>query len=229
MRTLLVVGAGPGLGTAVALRFAREGYAVGLISRTAASVADALRHLRADGATVYSTQADVTDERALRTALDRTVEELGTPACAVYNAALIRPDELGALTAAGLHQAFGVNVVGAAITADHLGATMVAHAPSSLLMSGGMPAPVAAYTSLSIGKSALRTLAAVIDEQYGPQGLHAATVTICGPIAAGSRFDPTEIADHYWALHNQERDQWALELVYEGPDDITLRRPEQGP
>ena len=52
-------------------------------------------------------------------------------------------------------------------------------------MTGGMPSPVAGYVSLSIGKAALRTLVALVDQEFGAHGVHAATVTVAGAVAPG--------------------------------------------
>src|ERR687889_368490 len=47
--SIVIVGAGPNLGAAVARRFGREGLAVGLISRNAAKLDALAAELRADG------------------------------------------------------------------------------------------------------------------------------------------------------------------------------------
>ena len=66
----MVVAAGPGLGRSVALRFAREGAAVGLVARSADSAAALAGELGAAGAPAVATAAaDVGDEPALRAAL----------------------------------------------------------------------------------------------------------------------------------------------------------------
>ena len=94
----IVIGAGPGIGTSVARRFAREGLPVAVLARSRATV-DApwppWPTLRAESLGVT---ADVTDEWALRAALDDAVERLGVPDVLVYNAALIQSDALGDLT-----------------------------------------------------------------------------------------------------------------------------------
>lgn len=44
----------------------------------------------------------------------------------------------------------------------------------------------------------------------GPAGVHVGTVTVHGPIAPGSAFDPDDIAEHYWRLHSEELGSWRL-------------------
>jgi NAD(P)-dependent dehydrogenase (short-subunit alcohol dehydrogenase family) len=43
-----------------------------------------------------------------------------------------------------------------------------------------------------------------------------ATVTVDGPVAKGTPFDPDDIAEHYWRLHTQTREGWAREIVRKG-------------
>jgi len=77
MPTLAIIGAGPNLGAAVARRFAREGYAVALISRDQAKL-DALADELADtGVSARGYAADVRDGAALERALARAADDLG--------------------------------------------------------------------------------------------------------------------------------------------------------
>src|SRR3954470_9303616 len=107
----IVIGAGPGIGVSVARRLAREGLAVGVIARSRSTVDGALAAL--DGVPKVGRTADVTDETALRGALDAIVERHGLPDVLVYNAALIQSDPFGALDAHQHLDAYAVNVVGA--------------------------------------------------------------------------------------------------------------------
>ena len=77
MPSAIIVGAGPGIGTAVARRVAREGLAVGVLARSAATVAAAEAAVRAEDAETSGARADVIDEHGLRAALDALVERLG--------------------------------------------------------------------------------------------------------------------------------------------------------
>lgn len=77
MATLAIVGAGPGLGAAVARRFGREGFSVALVSRDKAKL-DALAAELADGGvTARGYAADVRDAASLEAALSAAAGELG--------------------------------------------------------------------------------------------------------------------------------------------------------
>ena len=66
----------------------------------------------------------MTDEGALRARSTRLVERLGVPRVLVYNAALIRADAPGELTARQHLDAYAVNVVGAITAVSHLAPRM---------------------------------------------------------------------------------------------------------
>ena len=75
--SLVIVGAGPNLGLAVARRFGREGFAVGLISRTESRLVELAAQVRLDGITVAGAAADIRDSNALAGAIRKLADELG--------------------------------------------------------------------------------------------------------------------------------------------------------
>jgi NAD(P)-dependent dehydrogenase (short-subunit alcohol dehydrogenase family) len=215
MSGAVIIGAGPGLGAALARRFAREGLAVALIAR-GPGVADLAAAIKAEGGTALALRADVTDAAALRTALDTAVTTHGIPDLLVYNAAIIRRDRPGELTRDQHLRAWEVNVLGALDAATHLAPPMAEHGGGTILFTGGMPLPDARYTSLSLGKAGLRTLTTMLDQEYRPRGIHVAMVTIEAEIVAGTATDPDLIAEHYWTLHRQPVGAWQLEVTHAG-------------
>jgi NAD(P)-dependent dehydrogenase (short-subunit alcohol dehydrogenase family) len=211
MSSAIVIGAGPGIGASVVRRLSREGLAVGAIARNRATVESVVASLGALGLT-----ANVIDEVALRGALDEIVDRLGVPSMLVYNAALVRRDRIGELTAQQQLEAWAVNVVGAITAVAHLAPRMVQAGGGTIVLTGGLPEPLPAQTSLSLGKAGVRALAHLLATEYGPQGIHVATVTVGGTVAPGTAFDPDDIAEEYWRLHTQPEAAWELEVDYSG-------------
>lgn len=224
MAGAVVIGAGPGIGAAVARRFAREGLPVALVARSERSLAPVAEAVAAAGTGgppgygVLPLTADVTDETALRTALDAATGRFGVPDAVVYNAALVRADALGELPQRALLDAWAVNVGGALTAATHLAPAMARRGGGSFLITGGMPEPKAPYVSLSLGKAGVRTLAGLLDLEYGAAGVHVATVTVDGVVAPGTDFDPDAIAEHYWRLHAQPRPRWEHDVRHTGAE-----------
>jgi NAD(P)-dependent dehydrogenase (short-subunit alcohol dehydrogenase family) len=208
MGSVIVIGAGPGIGAAVARRFAREGRSIALVARKQATL-DAV----AGGLPGVKTfTADSTDEASLRGALDGAERELGPAEAVIYNAAIIQRDEPGELPLQAQLDAWAVNVVGALTAAAHLAPGMARRGGGSVLITGGMPAPDPRYTSLSLGKAGVRALVDLLAQQW--PGVHVASVTVAGAVAPGTAFDPDDIAEHYWRLHTQLPGEWQREIVH---------------
>ncbi|HWN33767.1 MAG TPA: SDR family NAD(P)-dependent oxidoreductase [Pseudonocardia sp.] len=212
----VVIGAGPGIGRSVARRFAREGLPIALLARTRVTVDAVAREVGPLGVPVVALTADTADDTALRTSLDTAAAQLGEPDVLVYNAAIIQPDAPGELSVRAHQDAWAVNVVGALNAAAHVGPGMARRGGGTILITGGMPETNPRYVSLSLGKAGVRALVSLLDQEYGPAGVHVATVTVAGPVAPGTAFDPDEIAEQYWRLHTQPRERWQSDVLLRG-------------
>jgi short-subunit dehydrogenase len=96
---LLLIGAGPGLGAAVARRFAVGGYRVTLVARSAGGLSDLADSLSDTGSDIGTIEADASDPEGLRVRMTQFYREDGAPGIVIYNAVIGAPDHL--LTASG--------------------------------------------------------------------------------------------------------------------------------
>src|SRR5690242_10891664 len=216
MTGVVIVGAGPGSATSVARRFAAAGMPAGLVARTEASIDATRQALAGTGAAVAGATADAGQDDQLTAALDAITWQLGAPEALVYNAGLIRRDRPGELSREQHVTAYAINVLGAMTAAVHLAPAMAAAGGGSILITGGMPEPDPALTSLSLGKAGVRALTALLAGEYGSAGIHVATVTVGGAVAPGGPFDPDLIAEEYWRLHTQRPETWEYEVAFTG-------------
>ncbi|MFJ1590531.1 SDR family NAD(P)-dependent oxidoreductase [Kitasatospora albolonga] len=88
--TVLVTGAGSGLGRAIALAFAAEGASVVAAGRTAASLDETVALIEAAGGTAAAVTADVTDSDQVRALVRESVDRFGGLDIAVNNAGILR-------------------------------------------------------------------------------------------------------------------------------------------
>ena len=77
MPVIAIIGAGPGLGAAVARRFGREGFSIALIARNQSKLDAMAAELTAAGFTASAYPADVRTPASLEAALKRAAAELG--------------------------------------------------------------------------------------------------------------------------------------------------------
>src|SRR5260370_421118 len=82
-----VIGVGPGLGAALAHRFAAD-YAVALVARNGEKLIELAREISAAGGTSLVVPADVSKEQEIVGAFERIRRELGDTDVLLYNAAM---------------------------------------------------------------------------------------------------------------------------------------------
>jgi NADP-dependent 3-hydroxy acid dehydrogenase YdfG len=208
MAGIVVVGAGPGLGSAVACRFAREGLPVGLIARRRAAIRAVRRALDREAAEVLAYLADVADARALRFALQGVVDKFGVPDAVVYDDSLTHWERKTELPVVTRRRHRALNVMGVVTTAAEVLPLMADRGQGTFLVTGDLPDPSQALLSRSPGWAELRALADILSSDCAPVGVHVAAITICGRVAPGTNLAPESIADYYWRIFREQPEQW---------------------
>jgi NAD(P)-dependent dehydrogenase (short-subunit alcohol dehydrogenase family) len=212
----LIVGAGPGIGQAVALAFAREGHDVALAARQPDKLREFLPAIEKAGADVRTYAADAGDEGSLRALFGTVRRELGDPDVVIYNPAAHQVGKPTTLKSEELVADFRVNVLGALVCAQEAAPAMMTRGRGTILLTGGGFAhePAANYASLSLGKAALRSLTYTLAQELGVDGIHVATVTVHGFVQPGTKFDPRNIAASYIALYRQPQGHFEIEKIF---------------
>jgi len=214
--TVMIVGAGPGLGQALARVFARAGHPIALFARQRERLDTLVAELRSENVRVSGYGADVTNADELRCAIKQAADELGPPSVLVYNAFVLQADRPSELSAEALSDVLAVDVLGA-VTAVNAVVPLFGDSGGTVLLTGGGLAlqPSAQLASLSIGKTALRAYAHVLHEEQAERGVHVSTVTIAGALQLGDeRFDPHKVAEAFLGVHGREPHEWAAEVIH---------------
>ncbi|MGF6633939.1 3-oxoacyl-[acyl-carrier protein] reductase [Paraburkholderia sp. MM5496-R1] len=109
----IVTGASRGIGTAIAQRLAKDGYAVAVNYAASAGEADALvSAIREAGGKAVAVQADVSKPGDVRRMFEITERELGKVDVLVNNAGVMKPTPLADTPDALYDQTFDINVRG---------------------------------------------------------------------------------------------------------------------
>ena len=216
-RHLLLVGAGPGLGLAVAHRFASGGYRVTLVARSTDRLGELASSLADTGAEINTIEADASDPEDFGARMTELYRRDGALGVVIYNAVMGAPDQLLSSTVAHLQQAYAVDVIGAIVVAQSAAPAMRAAGFGTVIVTGGGFAdhPIPALATVSLGKAALRSAATMLGVDLGPDGIRVATLTIAGQIVAGTSFDPARIAERYWEVV-QTDGPWEAEFRFTG-------------
>jgi NAD(P)-dependent dehydrogenase (short-subunit alcohol dehydrogenase family) len=215
--TLAIVGAGPGLGSALARRFAREGWSIALAALHQDVIDAGLAELESFEVSTCGVEADVTDRHLVDGAFDSIIDTLGCPDVVVYNASIYQAEAALELSTDALRLAFEIHVVGALNTSQAAVAAMqkAGHGVLVFTVNSLARSPVAMSAALSIGKGAQLNLALSLERELEGTPVRIGIVTICGPIQVGTAYDPDRLADIYWELATQdpthfERDRLVL-------------------
>jgi short-subunit dehydrogenase len=216
-RHLLLVGAGPGLGMAVARRFAQGGYRVTLVARGTDGLRDLADGLADTGARIDTIVADASDPDALGARMAELYREQDAPGLIVYNAVMGAPDKLLESSVEHLQRAYTVDVISAIVLTQVAAPAMRAAGSGTILVTGGGFAdyPIPVLATVSLGKAALRSAATMLGADLEPDGIRVATLTIMGQIVAGTPFDPEKIAERYWEVVNTDG-PWQAEFRFTG-------------
>ncbi len=220
-KVAVVVGAGPGLGAALARRFAAGGYTVAVARRSSDDIAALADEI---GGKAYG--CDATDHGAVAALFDSVTADLGSPGLVAYNAGAyspgsvleIAPEEFERCWRIGCLGGFNVGQAAARRMVDAGGGTILFTGATAALRGGK------GFVNLAVGKFGLRALAQSMARELGPKGVHVAHLVIDGQIA-GERpgyseaergedhvLKPDAIAEAAWFLHSQQRSAWTQEL-----------------
>lgn len=93
-RTAIVTGAARGIGASVARRLAADGFAVAVLDLDEEACQSVVEEISRSGGRAVAIGADVANESAVASAVERIAEELGAPTVLVNNAGVTRDDLL---------------------------------------------------------------------------------------------------------------------------------------
>ena len=227
-----VVGAGDGLGAAIARAFAREGLAVVVTRRPrhlpelealAAAIGDS-------GGQAHAFGLDARNEDEIAALVERIENDIGPLEVAVFNiGANVRFAALETTTRV-FTKVWEMAALAGFLTGREAARVMASRGRGSILFTGATASlrGAAGFAAFASAKAGLRALAQSLAREMGPKGVHVAHVVVDGAIDGaftrerladaaerlkrGEILDPEEIARNYVWLAGQGRSAWTFEL-----------------
>lgn len=220
MSTIAVIGAGPGLGMAIAREFGRHDFAVALVSRNVAKLEGYVQTLTAESIVAEAFPADVLDHAALRAALQAADRRFGGIDVLEYSpvdAADGTPGPPSTVTPAAVEAAVRSQLLGAMAATQAVLPGMQERGSGTLLFTtgAGSVTPSPRFAAANAGGAALRNWALNLHRELEGTGVYAAHVPIAVMIDAVIPGYPSapaaEIAAHYWRMYT---DRDAAEYMF---------------
>lgn len=179
MKTALITGASRGIGRAIALRLAREGYRVGLMARSVDKLTDLAVEISRAGGQADLEPADFANADAAANSAAALAKRLGGVDVLVHNAATFFEKPLGEMTTAETERLFAVNVTAPmAITRALL--PLIGTSPNGRIVFIGSTAALQGYVNQSAyvaSKHALLGFARSLAIEVKALGVHVHTVS----------------------------------------------------
>ena len=232
----LPVGVRWGVGGAISLKFAREGFYTVLTTRNAANAAPLESAIREQGDEGMIVELDLAHRDSISDAFAQIREQAGDPNVLVYNAGYLEGRDLPPEMELLEHMPYEMFE-----TAQHIsssGPFLVAKEVLPAMREQGEGTILISNNNFSLrgrkrftGQSLyyprvlMRALSQALTEEYSEHGVHVANVVIDGMIdSPGTRalpraqqqpellMNPEKIAEAFYYLHTQDRSCWTHEL-----------------
>ena len=225
-----VIGAGDATGSAIARRFAREGYTVCVARRNQEALQPLVQQIHDQGGRAMAFALDARREDQVASLFNRIEAEVGPIEVVVFNVGGNVRFPILETTAQKYFKVWEMCAMAGFLAGREAARVMLPRGRGTVLFTGATASVrgAAGFAAFAGGKAALRALAQSMARELGPQGVHVAHVIIDGLIDTAFAHEhfaqrvadagpdgilnPDHIAEAYWWLHKQPRDAWTFEL-----------------
>lgn len=215
-KTIVVVGFGPGISSAVAKKFGAEGFSVALVARSEERLAAGVAALQADGIAAAAFPADAGNPDAIRAAIAQARAALGPITVIHWNA--FGGSNAGDLLAANsdtVRGVFDVAVVGLLAAVQEALPDLKGTNEGAVLVTNGafgdttpqMDEYATRLNSmgLALANAAKFKLVGLLAQRLKGEGVYVGEVMVAGaikgtPWESGNSIEPATVADEFWAL-----------------------------
>jgi NAD(P)-dependent dehydrogenase (short-subunit alcohol dehydrogenase family) len=227
--SVAVVGAGDYIGSAIARRFAKQGYHVFAGRRNGEKLAPLVAEIEAAGGVCTGLSLDARQEDAVTDFMRRT-DEAAPLELVVFNIGANVNFPVLDTTERVFRKVWELACYAGFLTGREAARRLLPHGRGSIFFTGATASVRGGngYAAFASAKFGLRAVAQSLARELGPQNIHVAHLVIDSGVdtewvrqriaaRGGSAQDrvlmnPASIAETYWQLHLQPRDAWTHEL-----------------
>jgi NAD(P)-dependent dehydrogenase (short-subunit alcohol dehydrogenase family) len=230
--SVAVIGAGDYIGSAIARRFAREGYTVFAGRRTAEKLVPLVQAIEAEGGRCIGRALDARKEDEVANFLNEADAHAPLEVCVVNPGANVQFPILET-TERVFRKVWEMACYAGFLSGREAARLMLARGQGTILFTGATASLRGGigFAAFSSAKAGLRNVAQSMARELGPKNIHVAHLIIDAGVdtefvrerikARGGDpaslppdqlMNPQSVAEAYWYLHSQTRDGWTFEL-----------------
>lgn len=204
-KTIVIVGAGPGLGLAIAREFGKKGFQEALIARHMDALNQLVVDLKSNHIEAKAYVGDVSDEQSLIQAFTAIKADFGSIDVLEYSPLTRISIPASQVTTDAARTAFQSYFLGAVASVQQVLPDMLQRGDGTILLTGGRAAilPMWQLGSVSPMAAALRNYAYILNAELADKHVYVATASICSKITPDVA---AEIAALYWNMY-EKRDR----------------------
>ncbi len=218
-KTIVVVGFGPGVSTAVAEKFGAEGFSVALVARNEERLEAGIRALKAKGIAAAAFPADAARPAAVREAIKKARAEFGSITIVHWNA--FGGGEAGDLATADpveVRGVFDVAIVGLLAAVQEALPDLKSTKEGAVLVTNGAFGELSPQTDalatnlkfmgLALANAAKHKLVGLLAQRLKGDGVYVGEVMIAGAIKGtpsdyGNAIEGSTVANAFWELYRE--------------------------
>ncbi|HEV2562883.1 MAG TPA: SDR family oxidoreductase [Rhizomicrobium sp.] len=232
--TAAIVGAGDFIGSAIAKRFAAEGYIVMAGRRTAEKLATLKSEIESAGGRCVTRGLDARKEEDV-TAFLKEADTIAPLEVCIFNPGANVNFPILDTTERVFRKVWEMACYGGFLTGREAARLMLPHGKGTIIFTGATASlrGGVGYAAFASAKFGLRAVAQSMARELGPKNIHVAHLIIDAGVdtafvrerikARGGEealahlqpdqlMNPESVANTYWMLHTQSRDAWTFEL-----------------
>lgn len=210
MKTIVIIGAGKGLGMSLSKRFGKEGFQVALVARNAEKLQSMVDELKENGVEASYFLADIFHKEQIDEALTDIKSKYGKIDVLEYSPMLrdFQPTSVLEASIENVRYFFEGYVISAMNLVNAVVPDMIKRGEGALLFTTGISSfyTMPQMASASIGGTALRKYLANLHMELSPQGILVANRSLGVRVTAGTGTvnDPDVIADMWYQVYDEK-------------------------